>query len=309
MRPSNSRVDQRFVRDCNRPEPWSERHNGARMTFNRYTRAGLVFAALLSGVLMLAGAAQAKSLSDIFSVFNAASTTKVDHKAWTTLLQRYVVADQSGLNRVDYARFKRDGHEALRGYLDGMQKVDVSKLNKAEQFAFWANLYNAKTIDIILEHYPVASIRDIDISPGLFSNGPWGKKVVKVAGQDLSLDDIEHKILRGIWRDPRVHYAVNCASVGCPNLAREAFTGDKLNAMLETQAKAYINSPRGVRISSGKLRLSKIYSWFSKDFGNSTADVKAHIGKYATPDLAAKLERVTKVSGYDYDWGLNDVSR
>ena len=126
----------------------------------------------------------------------------------------------------------------------------MTQLNQSEQFAYWVNLYNAKTVDLVVAHYPVRSIRDIGIS-GLLATGPWGKKVVRVEGVDLSLDDVEHKILRPLWRDPRIHYAVNCASAGrCPNLARSAYTGASLEAMLKVAARDYVNSPRGASIQN-----------------------------------------------------------
>ena len=107
-----------------------------------------------------------------------------------------------------------------------------SLTSRDEQLAYWINLYNALTVKVILDHYPVKSILDIDISPGWFSIGPWGKKLVAVEGVEISLDDIEHRILRPIWRDPRIHYALNCAAVGCPNLLREAFTGATAEVLL-----------------------------------------------------------------------------
>ncbi|MGI9379835.1 MAG: DUF547 domain-containing protein, partial [Methyloligellaceae bacterium] len=211
------------------------------------------------------------------------------------------------LNVVDYGRFKAEARNKLTAYLDQLQKTQVTKLNKREQYAFWVNLYNAKTVDIILEHYPVKSIRDIDISPGLFTNGPWKKKVVTVKGTDLSLDDIEHVILRGLWKDNRVHYAVNCASIGCPNLATAAFTGDNLDQMLDEGARAYVSSPRGVKIEGNRLLVSKIYSWFSKDFGNSEADLLTHLRRYAGPKLSEKLKSFTDIDKYVYDWNLNGI--
>ena len=261
---------------------------------------------LALGVLLTVPAvASAQEPAQKFSASDPASKRVVDHSAWQAMLHDYVMAGEDGLNRVDYARFKAKGAQALDRYLEALQRTDVSALNKAEQFAFWANLYNAKTVDIILDHYPVGSIRDIRLS-GLFSVGPWKKKVVTVAGVDLSLDDIEHKILRPIWRDPRVHYAVNCAAVGCPNLMRSAFTGAALESQLEKGARAYVNSPRGVTLKGNKIVASKIYRWFADDFGGSAEAVLAHIRRYATGSLAKRLKSVKGIASYTYNWGLND---
>ena len=122
----------------------------------------------------------------------------------------------------------------------------------------------------------------------------------------LSLDGIEHGILRKRYKDARVHYAVNCASVGCPDLAPRAYTGGALEAMLEEGARGYINTPRGVRVEGAGIRASKIYSWFSEDFG-SEAQLRAHWRRYARPDLAAAIEGARRIAGYDYDWSLNDA--
>jgi hypothetical protein len=202
---------------------------------------------LLASVLLMATPARAVDLAAQFARHTARSTTTVDHAAWDRLLARYVRTDTAGLNRVDYRGLRAEAQNDLRGYLERLQQVAVTRLSRAEQFAFWVNLYNAKTVEIVLAHYPVGSIRDINIS-GLFATGPWGRKVMRVEGIELSLDDVEHKILRPLWRDPRIHYAVNCASIGCPNLARTAYTGAALETMLEQAARDYVNSRRGVSV-------------------------------------------------------------
>lgn len=243
---------------------------------------------------------------DIAAKFNRSGENTAAHDKWTSLLKTYVKPSPDGLNRVDYAAFKANGRPELKEYLAALTATDVTNLARNEQFAYWANLYNAKTIDIVLDHYPVASIRDIDIS-GFFKNGPWDKKVVTVNGTELSLNDIEHVILRGIFRDPRVHYAVNCASVGCPNLGTAAFTGAALENQLDTLARAYVNSPRGFSVSNDRITASKIYSWFQEDFGNSEEGVLKHALKYAEPDLAAKMKSIADIRNFAYDWSLNDT--
>jgi hypothetical protein len=253
--------------------------------------------------------AQAASLVATFGK-SAEGGKTVDHGAWDQLLKTYVTTDAGGLNRVDYKAFKAKGHSQLKAYVSQLQAVDVPSLSKQEQFAFWSNLYNARTVDIVLDKYPVKSIKDISLGGGLktlVTGGPWQAKVVKVNGVDLSLDDIENEILRAIYKDPRVHYAVNCASVGCPNLLREAFTGAKLDAQLEAGARDFINSPRGLKIEGDKVWASSIYDWFKADFGGSVASITAHMAKYAEPELKAKLAKVTAISSYGYDWALADA--
>ncbi|GJM03227.1 MAG: serine/threonine protein kinase [Rhodomicrobium sp.] len=231
-----------------------------------------------------------------------------DHSGYTKILKSVIKRDKSGLNRVDYKKLKNH-RPALKAYIDQLSRVKLRTLPRDAQFSFWANLYNALTLKVVEEAYPVATIRDIDISPGLFANGPWGKKLITIEGKSLSLDDIEHQILRKVFKDPRVHYAVNCASVGCPNLQPEAFTGQRLQQQLESAAKEFVNSNQGVSIKNGKIGLSKIYSWFQKDFGGSEAKVRAHISKYLTADKAAVFRAAGQVDDYFYDWTLNDTAR
>src|SRR6185437_4831897 len=236
-----------------------------------------------------------------------ASTQRVDHTAWSEFLARYLVAGDDGVNRFGYARAKASGRAQLGDYIATLEAVPVSRLDRAEQRAYWINLYNAVTTRIVLDHYPVRSIRDI--GPGLFSFGPWDAKVVTVEGEQLSLNDIEHGILRPIWRDPRLHYALNCAAISCPSLPRVAFTAENTERLLEDGARAYVNDPRGVRIEDGRLIVSSIYLWYRSDFGRDEAAVMDHLRHYAAPELVAQLGRWHAPDGYAYDWRLIDVPR
>ena len=232
-----------------------------------------------------------------------ASTQKIDHSDWDALLGRYIRTDKAGLNRFSYGKVSKADKAKLSGYVDRLAAVKITKHSRKEQLAYWINLYNALTVKVILDNYPVKSIREI--SSGVFSRGPWGKKLIKVEGRDLTLDDIEHRILRPIWRDPRIHYGVNCASVGCPNLQKDAYTGDNANKLLTIGARQYINSPRGVLIKGNDVQVSKIYDWFAYDFGNSEKGVLKHLQKYAKPKLAKELRRIGRIDDTEYDWDLN----
>ncbi|MEN8668252.1 MAG: DUF547 domain-containing protein, partial [Ketobacter sp.] len=227
-----------------------------------------------------------------------------DHSPWTTLLKRYLQTSGSPVvTRFDYAAVTGQDKSSLDGYVEQLQQIPVLQFNKAEQLAYWINLYNAVTVKLILDHYPVESIRDIKF--GFFSFGPWNEKLVEVAGEPLSLNDIEHRILRPIWQDNRIHYAVNCASVGCPNLAAEAYSAGNTEALLHQGAKDYVNHPRGVSFDDGDLVLSSIYDWYQTDFGNSEAGVVRHLLQYADPELAARLSGHAGDVHYRYDWALN----
>ena len=260
---------------------------------------------------------RAATLGETFSAYAKGATKTVDHAAWDGILKSHIRADATGLNRFDYATAKAKSHGKLKAYINALQAVDIALLDRPEQFAFWVNLYNAKTIDVVLDHYPVSSIRNISINEGLLGffkksagyGGPWKAKILIVSGHKLSLDDVEHNILRAVFKDARVHYAVNCASIGCPNLSNTAFTGAKLDELLDAGARAYVNHPRGIAIADGKVTASSIYNWFQSDFGGNAAGVLAHVRKFAAPGLAAKLETVSEIGSYHYDWALNDISK
>lgn len=235
------------------------------------------------------------------------STAVIDHGDWDRLLRTYLSRDEDGVNRIAYAEVSTADRKVLETYIAGLSAVPIGRYRRAEQFAYWVNLYNAATVRLVLEHYPVATIRDIDISPGVVSDGPWGRKLITVEGDALSLDDIEHRILRPIWRDPRIHYAVNCAAVGCPNLQPRAFTPQNAEFLLDAGAEGYVNDARGVSLQDGRLVVSSIYAWFAEDFGGDTTGVLGHLRIFARPELLRRLDRVGRIDGYDYDWALNDV--
>ncbi|MGV6800301.1 MAG: DUF547 domain-containing protein [bacterium] len=242
---------------------------------------------------------------DDFSYYSGQRSEPIDNSLWANFLENYVVIGDDGINRVAYGFVTEQDHQQLKTYIQQLSAINPTDLSTDEGFAFWVNLYNAQTIDIILDNYPVQSIRDI--RTGLRA-GPWKRKVVTINGEALSLDNIEHDILRRHWRDQRVHYAVNCASIGCPNLARKPYEGAVLDAQLDAAAKAYINHARGVHFDDrGRMTVSKIYQWFREDFGNSDMEVVAHIRRYADDDLRDRLSNITKITRYEYDWSLNDA--
>lgn len=249
--------------------------------------------------------APSSDLWERWTAHDPGSNRKVDHGAWDAFLKTYLRDGEDGVTRVAYGAVTEADRSALDGYIDRLSTTDVAALSRPVQMAYWINLYNALTVRTVLDHYPVESIQDIDISPGLFSSGPWGAALVSIDGEDLSLNDIEHRILRPIWDDPRIHYAVNCASIGCPDLAPAAYTGERLEAMLESAARAYVNDPRGVAIRDGTVTVSRIYDWFIEDFGNSERGVLAHLIAYSDPDQAQRLKDIGALSGTAYDWSLN----
>ena len=233
------------------------------------------------------------------------ATTRIDHRVWSEFLQRYLSRAPRGFNQLAYGAVTAGDRQALDGYIAALAAQPISRFNRAEQEAYWINLYNALTVRVVLDYYPVTTIREINISPGFFATGPWGKALVRVEGIDLSLDDIEHRILRPIWRDPRLHYALNCAAISCPDLQGAAFLAPDLERQLEQAARQYVNDPRGVAVIQGKVIVSKVYDWFIEDFGGSEQTVLAHLKRYAAPALKAQLKAINRLDDVRYDWSLN----
>ena len=226
----------------------------------------------------------------------------VDHAPWAAFLDAHLVVDPQGVHRLRYAAVGPADRRTLDAYVARLAATEVTALDRETQLAFWLNLYNALTVSAVLDAYPVASIRDID--------GVWRAKRVRVEGRALSLDDIEHGIVRPIFADPRIHYAFNCAAVGCPNLQAEPFAAARLDAQLDAAAREYVNDPRGVTVTTGgEVVLSSIYNWFAEDFGDGEDVVLAHIAAFAEPSLAARLAAADGIDGFAYDWALNDADR
>jgi hypothetical protein len=230
---------------------------------------------------------------------------------YDALLNRYVKASPDGVNRVDYAGWRAAAMDlaALDSYIAELSARRPSAMTRADAFAFWGNLYNAVTLKVVLDRYPVASIRDIKsdswFDPKAYA-GPWRQSRVTVEGRKLSLDDIEHSIMRPTFKDPRVHYMVNCASYGCPNLMNRAWRAASLESDLDAAARAFVNHPRGVSVlPPGALKVSSIYKWFIEDFGGDDAGLIAHFRAFADPDLQSRLATAPRIAEDGYDWSLN----
>ena len=264
----------------------------------------LVFLTLLGGPVHAAPEAR---LWPFWDRHDPASARTVDHDPWAGFLADYVREGDDGVNRVAYADVTPADKAALDSYVQVLAGLPIRSHGRDEQMAYWINLYNALTVRVILDHYPVDSIRDIDIS-GFFADGPWGADLLTIEGQEVSLDDIEHRILRPIWRDPRIHYAVNCASIGCPDLQPEPFRAGDLDAQLDGAAGGYVNDQRGAAIEDGELVVSSIYEWFQEDFGGNEAGVNRHLKVHAGPELGPRLGAFSSIDDDRYDWSLNDAS-
>jgi hypothetical protein len=233
-----------------------------------------------------------------------AATAEVDHGAWEAFLTHYVRIGPDNIHRVAYGQITPTDREALDAYLERLSDTAISQYNRAEQLAFWINLYNALVVEIVLEHYPIASIRDVDASAG----GPFDVPLIEVEGYALSLHDIQNRILRPIWRDPRVLYALSCAALGCPNLQPVPFTSRELDRQLSDAAMAYVNDRRCIQVEDRDLVVSSLFRWYRDDFGGSDEAVIHHLMGLAAPRLAMKLQQHDRIAGDVFDWRLNDAT-
>ena len=220
----------------------------------------------------------------------------MDNSLYAELLEKYV---RNSL--VDYQGFKNE-EAKLDRYLKVLEEIDPEALSPKKQFAFYINAYNAWTIKLILSAYPdIKSIKDL----GSLFKSPWKKKIARIDGDVITLDSIEHDILRPRFKDPRIHFAVNCASKGCPPLRSEPYRGDRLDGQLTQMTEAFINNPKYNRLQGETLYVSSIFKWYSEDFEE---DIVAFFTKYARGELREKLVKNAgeiEVEYLDYDWSLN----
>ena len=219
-------------------------------------------------------------------VFTAFDTYVNQHSSYDQLLKKHVSVE----GKVDYQSFKKD-HTKLKAYINELKSSPIARsVTQQKQLAYWINLYNALTINLILDHYPVKSIMDIDKA--------WDLPLVSINGSELTLNDIEHKIIRPKFNDPRVHFAVNCAARSCPKLLNEAYLGTKLEQQLDSQTRWFVNNKSFNQLTSSSVKVSKIFEWYRDDFGN----LVSFLNRYSDLQIAGK----SSVSYLEYDWSLND---
>jgi hypothetical protein len=222
---------------------------------------------------------------------------RIDNQQFDRVLRTFVRGD----GRVDYPGLLA-APDDLDGWLAEIATVDFVSLGRDQRLALLINAYNACTLRLVLDHWPLASIKDIPTADR------WAARRWRVAGMLLSLDDIEHEYLRAKFREPRIHFAINCASVGCPPLRREAFDADRLEQQLEQQAVAVHADPTWLRLdeSEGTVWLTRLYQWYGSDFAQVGGSVLDHAARY-TPHLHRLLAqgRSLRIAWLDYDWSIN----
>jgi hypothetical protein len=256
------------------------------------TRSALItrfgpFVALLAVTVILASEARAQ-----VTAFDSS------HAAWTEILQRRVkagVVDYAGLKSEDLGRLDR-----YLGSLGAVTRETYSRWNRTEKLAFWINVYNVFTVKLILDHYPLKSIRSIGFLPG----AAFRESFIKLPGlrqTPYSLNDVENEVLRKEFTEPRIHFAIVCASKSCPALRSEAYRGTDLEAQLDAAARSFLGDSTKNRLDGETLRLSSIFKWFSADFEKSAGSVARFVSRYLTLDPGRSYEIVH----LDYDWSLN----
>lgn len=219
------------------------------------------------------------------------------HKQFDELLKMHTKV-QDGATVVDYKSIKASP-EILKNYLSSLEslnKDEFTKFSSDEKLAFWINVYNAYTIQLIVDHYPVKSIKDI----GSFFSKPWSKEIIPLFGKKMTLDEVEHDTIRVDFKEPRIHFAVNCASIGCPSLYREAFQATNLDQQLDAATKFFLNNRSKNKIKGDTVYISKIFKWYGKDFKRSHGSVKKFLESYWS-----EVKKTDDIDYLDYDWGLN----
>lgn len=218
------------------------------------------------------------------------------HAAYGQLLGRYV--EGLGVDYVAWIGSERDV-DALRAYVRDLTALDPAGWPHDDGLAYWLNLYNAVTVQLIVDNYPLDSIKDLG---GFLKTSPWDRKLVTVAGRELSLNMIENDIIRPEFGDPRIHFAVNCASIGCPPLQPDAYRAATLSDQLDAACRQALNHERWVRTAGDKLEVTKIFDWYKDDFAEDGGSIRSFIARYHEGSLPDG-----KIEFMDYDWSLNQV--
>lgn len=273
------------------------------VTISRFATVGL----LLIGTVALA-VPQANYWA-FWDKSNESNFKAINHSELDFILRTYVVTQHpSGINRFRYGSVSAGHKKRLEQYIGALTNIDPRKYRREEQKAYWLNLYNALTIDLVIDNYPVESIRSISPGTGgkkIVEAGPWQQPLVKVAGKQLSLNDIEHRILRPIWQDHKIHFGLVCASLGCPNVQPVAFTATNNRKILKKAGREFVNHRRGLELANGKLTVSRIFDWYEKDFAADRKTLLKVFAHYAEDRKALYLLGFSGDISYGYDWRLN----
>ncbi len=224
----------------------------------------------------------------------------ITHEDWDSLLKMHIT--EEGL--VNYQGFQSN-KKKLDSYLQKLSTHHPNDKNwtKEEQLTYWMNAYNAFTVQLILDNYPLESIKDVVSGPSIaFVSSPWDIKFIEIEGATYDLNNVEHNFLRKRFEEPHIHFGINCASISCPNLSPFAFEADKVYEQLDELAKEFINNPQKNKITADKIQISKIFKWFGSDFTKNGTLVE-FLNRYSDTSINVGAE----VENLDYDWNLNEA--
>jgi hypothetical protein len=243
-------------------------------------------------------------LWDYWHKSNPSSTKVINFNAWQNFLDKYTI-EKNNQVYVKYAAVADKDKAKLNQAITQYAKVNILEYNPDQQLAYWINLYNMLTVQVILKHYPIKSITDID--KGWFGSKVWDQSVIRISNKYLTLNDIEHRIIRPIWKNPRTHAALNCASISCPNLSQKAYLGKTINSQLNQAFSNWINSDKGLYIKNNDLYLSKIFDWYGSDFGDKEQMLKFIKGFIKDDSKKSKLNDDAIIYFQNYNWNLNSL--
>jgi hypothetical protein len=240
----------------------------------------------------------------------AGAASPPDYSTWQALLSKYYDPARG----MSYKALKANDARTLDALRRRMAQVDAGSLPKPDQLAYWINLYNISVVDTVIDGYPVESIRDLSTDPIVRLN-VFKKATIDTRQGKMSLDAIENEKIRPGFKDPRIHFAINCAAESCPPIRPEPYVGARIDRQLDDQTRKFLNGPHGVRLEQDGdelvLRTTKVMDWFSDDFERWGGGQKAFLRKYLSPDKQKRIDAAQKVEiRYDdYSWKLNDASR
>lgn len=255
---------------------------------------------LLALLVFLSSVSMAAPESNLDPYWNEQGTASLPSvEGWQLFLDRYLVT-RGQHTLVRYEQVTDTSKNALNEWISRQAAVNPKTLARDDQYAYWVNLYNALTVQVILDSYPVSSIRKL----GWFNSGPWNQDIVTINQRSLSLNDIEHRILRPIFDDRRIHFVVNCAALGCPNLSPKALTADNLEQVLSNAELRFINSDKGVQQRADGWLVSSIFDWYLVDFANSESALIAYLNSY----LNQPIPQQARIN-FEYDWQLNEAKQ
>lgn len=283
----------------------NSRNSGLKNLNNKF--AALILLLVSFVILPATGWAQTQIPSKLIEFWDdreESSPIKVNHSAWQSILDRYL-DDQhpSGINRFDYYGVSSVDRQRLQDYLDYLQLLEPRQFNTAEQKAYWINLFNATVVALVIGNgEEVSSIRLIRTS--FRRPFPWQREVLEVLTKKLNLDNIQNGIIRPIYKDSRMHYALHKGALGSPNLLKQAFTADNLDALLDKAATEFVNHPRAVSRNGNNIVLSTLYESYADDFSADQGSLISYLSTLLKPELAEQLEQFDQIN-FAYDWDLN----